>query len=330
MIADTGFAEPIVGPLGDAASGTVQANACGVFMPITCAAAQDAIVKVMKRASRSGSQQDVQATGPTGGEESHQLDGRACKICGETDNSQDPVTKKCRRWYRPPKNGKTQGEICWYCGRVWYAVARAERPTLGQYILVLGQNQEKLKTHQEHVEFLTKVSVEAGSHDVSVKWSSCLSSTVTTTQRNRTEVSDDADQHVELEYYKNHFMGGLGDPFTNGLGHRVGMFEGQHGVFVPGAPIKRIKRTKEGIVDKTDLHDDGSLQLSATQMTDMAAALFQGFNFALASGTHVGLLAPRHDNHADVSGSSDGRVGSAGVGSGSSDAHTSSFFSVQM
>ena len=51
-------------------------------------------------------------------------------------------------------------------------------------------------------------------------------------------------------------------------GHRVGKLDGVMGVFVPGPPIKRIKRSKAKIVDNTKVEDDGTMCLSPTQQTD--------------------------------------------------------------
>ncbi len=72
--------------------------------------------------------------------------------------------------------------------------------------------------------------------------------------------------HIELEYYKSQYLGGQGDPLTNGKGHRTGIFEGVFGVFVPGEPIKRIRRSKEAFVDVRKEHGDSQLQLSEDQM----------------------------------------------------------------
>ena len=65
---------------------------------------------------------------------------------------------------------------------------------------------------------------------------------------------------------------------------------GQYGVFVPGAPIKKIRRSKEGIVDKKEVWDDGSMQLHAGQLDETAASLLKGFTIGAAAGTHLGLL----------------------------------------
>ncbi len=52
------------------------------------------------------------------------------------------------------------------------------------------------------------------------------------------------------------------------MGHRIGKLDGVLGVFVPGPPIKRIKRSKAKLVDRNRTEDDGTMMLSPTQQTD--------------------------------------------------------------
>ena len=104
------------------------------------------------------------------------------------------------------------------------------------------------------------------------------------TPLNGLSVIDDDDSHVELEFYQNFHLGGLGDPLSNGLGHRVCWFEGVYGVVVRGAPIKRIRKLKEALVDKSYVHDDGMFQVSANQFNETAADICVGSRLAGASG----------------------------------------------
>lgn len=69
----------------------------------------------------------------------------------------------------------------------------------------------------------------------------------------------------------------MGDPASNGRGHRTGWLEGVFGVFVPGPPIRKIKRTKDIFVDKSTTHDDGTMCLSATQQEAIAIVPEKGF-----------------------------------------------------
>ena len=98
-------------------------------------------------------------------------------------------------------------------------------------------------------------------------------------------------------------------------------------MFVPGAPTKNIRRSKEGIVDKRQVHDDGSMQLSASQLGDTAAALFRGFQIAAASGTHIGMLDPVTST---PSAEGNAQEGGGGGQSDSQSVPSSSFFSCHL
>ena len=62
------------------------------------------------------------------------------------------------------------------------------------------------------------------------------------------------------------------------------------GVFVPGAPIKKIRWAKEHIVDKEETHDNGQRQLTVTRVDEMPEEIFQGFAMMGCSGTRSGSL----------------------------------------
>lgn len=120
--------------------------------------------------------------------------------------------------------------------------------------------------------------VEAGTRTVRPKLDGV---TEVVKKKNRSVVSvEDADLHIELEHYKSAYKGGLGDPLSNGLGHRVCRLEGVLGVMVPGEPIRQVKRMRQAIVDVEETVDDGSLQLSETQAQDAAAKIFSGFSLS--------------------------------------------------
>ena len=204
--------------------GSVESRGASFVMGQMSPEGAEALVTVMRRvASRGASASSSAARAePEIASVPHQPDGRACKLCTEADSSVDPVTKKCRKWYRPVKNARTQGDICWYCGRVWHGTERATHPTLTIYIVAVGQSTgcEMLNEHMRKVHYLVNACVEAGSHDITIQWGMALSSEVSSTQRRRSAVIDDDDEHVELQYYKQHYRNGLGDPLCNGLGHQ--------------------------------------------------------------------------------------------------------------
>jgi len=64
----------------------------------------------------------VMATPPTAAAPPATPDGRKCRLCSNADNSDDPTASgEYRKWGYPPKQGKTQGQFCYYCLRVFNA-----------------------------------------------------------------------------------------------------------------------------------------------------------------------------------------------------------------
>lgn len=85
-----------------------------------------------------------------------QPDGRLCKLCNAADSSPDPLDGGFLWWYKMPINGKTNGAVCFYCGRTWYGHFRhdPESKTTTACVALLGQNQEK---HKQFLELRGKV-----------------------------------------------------------------------------------------------------------------------------------------------------------------------------
>lgn len=88
-----------------------------------------------------------------------QPDGRQCRLCGERDNSYDPVAKAsgvsdddpdaCRKWANnPDKDGKTVGAVCYYCQRTFQGKYRAQGYSVQSLVALLGGN------HHEHEKFM--------------------------------------------------------------------------------------------------------------------------------------------------------------------------------
>lgn len=260
---------------------------------IAAALADGGALPAMKRASRGSSAVSVSE------ESMHAPDGRLCRLCGEADGSQDPVTKKCRRWYYAPRAGRTQGHICWYCGRAWQSVYKTRFPKMSDFVDYCGQNNETLAEHKKHVEFLTGECTRAGKHEIRIAWSSAIASSVESKERLRQSVVVAEDEFVEYQYYVSQYRGGLGDPNLNGLGHRTGNFEGQYGVFVPGAPIKKIRTLKEAVVDKREVRRGG-------RATGLPHALMIGCAHKpppIRTGMHIACLYVSLQHHISLAAS---------------------------
>lgn len=170
-----------------------------------------------------------------------QPDSRTCKLCGAKDCSQDPLDGGFLFWYYPPSGGRNTGMICFYCGRTWFTYYRhrSETRTLTLMVSWVGADGER------HTAFLSlrgkfvEICVQGGSRLVRVN-GGIQPNTPTVVSIDRREQSvEDEDQHVELNYYMTTYGGGMGDPRTNGKGHKICKLEGVWGVMVPGPPPSR-------------------------------------------------------------------------------------------
>ena len=74
-----------------------------------------------------------------------QPDGRKCCTCSCHDNDPDPVDGRNFAWWYPTyPNDKTQGNMCWYCGKAWHLKFRhnANTKTYVQLVEVMGRDTE--------------------------------------------------------------------------------------------------------------------------------------------------------------------------------------------
>ena len=191
-------------------------------------------------------------------------------------------------WYYAPAQGKTQGAVCLYCGRSWYSKYRVEYPKLVACELECGKVCDLSKALKAMAEWLIQKCVAAGARNIHISFGDCPARVVSS-QRQGVEVYDEDDQ-VELNQYIRQWNGGMGDPSTHGLNHRVGWLNGVWGVFVPGAPVQKVRRIKGAYVATEKVHDDGTMQLSTDQLQETVDVIMKGFEMARATEAHAGLL----------------------------------------
>ncbi len=69
------------------------------------------------------------------------------RLCSSADNSKDPLDGMFLAWYGTPRDGKNDGMVCWYCGRVWFTYFRhdSETRTLSLLALAIGEDSVKYK-----------------------------------------------------------------------------------------------------------------------------------------------------------------------------------------
>ena len=74
----------------------------------------------------------------------HTPDGRCCKICWRKDSDEDPVDKalglkskdgkmRFMSWAYPPRDGKTRGDYCYFCIRIYLREGKAAGLTFEQW-----------------------------------------------------------------------------------------------------------------------------------------------------------------------------------------------------
>ena len=174
---------------------------------------------------------------------------------------------------------------------MWFAWYRHHYGTRTLTLLALslgGESSEKIDEFDRLRTVLVNLVLEAGHRNIRPAKAISAAGTVTVTSTSRQMVSvEEDDDHVELEYYKTEYKGGLEYPLLNGLGHRVGKIDGQLGVIVPGPPMKKVKRAKQQIADVNTMQDDGSMSIRGEDHSSaIAAAIFQGFSLSSrASGS---------------------------------------------
>jgi hypothetical protein len=143
-------------------------------------------------------------------------DGRVCfSICNESDASPDLVDAKMfMAWYYnfDPLTGKTVGTVCHYCGRAWVVYFKKKYPktcgTLQLFIGELGTN-EAIRAELKLVrdKFVDLCKAQGKTIGVTFKISD---SDIQIWRKERSmHCVEDEDEHVEMEYYKQMYKGGL-------------------------------------------------------------------------------------------------------------------------
>ena len=93
----------------------------------------------------------------------HTPDGKVCFTCPRKDDDEDPVARVLGKvnedgsvilmgWGYPPKDGKTVGDYCYYCVRVWLKDGRVFGKNLSQWKAALAKQGEKgISLHHQRV-----------------------------------------------------------------------------------------------------------------------------------------------------------------------------------
>lgn len=121
----------------------------------------------------------------------------------------------------------------------------------------VGKSPEVLQEFGLARDFIVAKVKDQGTRDIVVKQGD-VKAIVSTKKRDIASVETEH-TWVEMNYYRTQYEGGKGDPYTNGLGHIVAEDEGVMGVIIPAPPVKKLRMSKQAVVDvhRTDRSRSG-------------------------------------------------------------------------
>ena len=100
--------------------------------------------------------------------------GRECILCGISNKAQDPVWESLpgRRWGYPPVKNKNQGQVCWYCYRIWLSRYKVQlNLTLAKLPAFLGREPENKQQLKAYLEALIEVLQKDQEKAAQIPWS---------------------------------------------------------------------------------------------------------------------------------------------------------------
>jgi hypothetical protein len=217
-------------------------------------------------------------------------DGRECRICKVKDNDSDYVIPTLFvKWGYPSKNGKNEGNHCYYCVRAFRARFGASVKTMEGLEDTLGADDKKHTLFMALRKDVIDTLVAAGRYDVRIRKDTSQESefqaVLTKTNSKNIEVIDPEDKFMELQDYRDEH----GDPASNGKGHKRTTFQGREIVLMPSKRVFRIKRSHLISVGISERIDSGDV-LNNSQLEDMMADVFDSINPERATGVTLDEL----------------------------------------
>jgi hypothetical protein len=251
-------------------------------------------------------------------------DGRACKLCGCTDDSPDPVDEALqitsaildgkimfRLWgYKNKPDGKSDGYFCGFCVRVFNArYAMKQNPltpgkcyTLSATVVLLGSSQQEHQRFHGFLKFMIEHMVKAGGRDKvgQLPWDQIdslvlkMSESFEVTWSEKDDVWDLAD-----------YILAMGDPNTNGKGHTSTVNpNGKEVVLVPNkvGSLSRAFKRKTGL---GRVVDSGKMHLSENHMNEKFQDMSRTIEGVRGSGQKM-------DQFSDMFAKFESKLGGAG------------------
>ncbi len=214
-------------------------------------------------------------------------DGRVCAgPCSQTDLSDDPVdaavfdVRAPRSWGGPARKGKQQGKYCYYCVAMYTSRFRVRGTDIGAFFSAPGSEGEQFEKFMSYLKKLIQFLCEHGGRQCRAAWADIDKLVVSHTTRNIVAIKEADDELWSYDYC----VSTKGDPATDNLGHVVTEEFGRKEVKVPTAPIRRIVRHTEQVVDQTRTLVDSHSAFYQGQEDEMVQELLAITSLPVARG----------------------------------------------
>ena len=176
-------------------------------------------------------------------------DGRVCKLCGVKDCIADYVNGKIYiKWAKPPKwNEQKQGYlndgvVCYYCNKLLNGQYKAIYKTAEALLAAMAKQGKEGETltleFKEFRQLIQNECIKQGKYNIRIDNTMTQMAKKVVHREVRKVDVETSDYVVDPTWYISQFSHWE----TNGRGHRYGELEGEWGVIIPGAPVKKINR----------------------------------------------------------------------------------------
>ena len=210
-------------------------------------------------------------------------DGRRCKLCKVIDTDYDDVEpEEFIAWGYPPRNGRVQGTICYYCRKVWANIYVNRFKSVEDFAKDLTIEEEHKKEFMEWRTFVISKYCEAGSRYVKIRYGDeAKDQRLKKNSIEMVDLEEPEDLICMLKDYKH------GDPRVNGKGHRLIKHHGQDAVLMPGEQVWKVKRRKRQETKLEEIVHDGADVFSSDHLSSLQTDLSKTMQGTRAVGEAV-------------------------------------------
>ena len=210
-------------------------------------------------------------------------DGRRCKLCKVIDTDYDDVKpEEFIAWGYPPRNGRVQGTICYYCRKVWANIYVNRFKSVEDFAKDLTIEEEHKKEFMEWRTFVLSKYCEAGSRYAKFRYGDeAKDQRLKKNTIEMVDLEEPEDLICMLKDYKH------GDPRSNGKGHRLIKHHGQDAVLMPGEQVWKVKRRKRQETKLEEIVHDGADVFSSDHLSSLQSDLSKTMQGTRAVGEAV-------------------------------------------